>query len=430
VSLRRRLEEATDRGWSEPYQTLKNDVHRRLVEDLGRRGSNVWTREEVQREVGRILDSGPELLTRADRTKLIGDIVDEAMGYGPIEALVKDPSVTEIMVNGPNAVFAEQAGKIFSTAIRFRDDQHVMRIIEKIVADVGRRIDEAQPYVDARLPDGSRVNAIIPPLALNGPCLTVRKFARDPYVADDLIAFGTLTGEFVDVFRAIVQAKLNVVVTGGTGGGKTTLLNVISMFIPSGERIITIEDAAELQLKHEHWVRLETRPSNIEGRGQVTTRDLVRNALRMRPDRIIVGEVRGGEALDMLQALNTGHEGSLTTVHANSPRDCLARIETMVLMAGVDLPTRAIREQVASAIHVVVHVTRYSDGVRRVAKVAEVTGMEGDIITMQDIAVFTQEGLEPDGRVRGRHTFTGIRPRFYDRLKPAGIDLPLAIFLR
>jgi pilus assembly protein CpaF len=373
---------------------------------------------------------GTDLLTRADRARLIGEIVDEAMGYGPIESLVRDANITEIMVNGPNTVFAEQAGKIFPTAIRFRDDQHVMRIIEKIVSEVGRRIDEAQPYVDARLPDGSRVNAIIPPLALNGPCLTIRKFAREPYVADDLIAFGTFTKDMVDVLHAVVQAKLNVVVTGGTGAGKTTLLNVLSMFIPTAERIITIEDAAELQLKHEHWVRLETRPANIEGRGHVSTRDLVRNALRMRPDRIIVGEVRGGEALDMLQALNTGHEGSLTTVHANSSRDCLSRIETMVLMAGVDLPTRAIREQVASAIHVIVHVARYSDGVRRVAKIAEVTGMEGDIITMQDIGVFAQQGLEPDGRVRGYHQFTGIRPRFYDRLKVAGIDLPVSVFLR
>lgn len=429
MSLRRRLEEAGDRGWSEPYQTLKNDVHRRLVEDLGRRGTS-WTREEVEREVGRILDHGGELLTRVDRAKLIADIVNEAMGYGPIESLVRDANVTEIMVNGPNIVFAEQGGKLFPTAIRFRDDQHVMRIIEKIVSEVGRRIDEAQPYVDARLPDGSRVNAIIPPLALNGPCLTIRKFARDPYVADDLVAFGTLSAELVEVLRATVAAKLNVVVSGGTGAGKTTLLNVLSMFIPPTERIITIEDAAELQLKHEHWVRLETRPPNIEGRGQVTTRDLVRNALRMRPDRIIVGEVRGGEALDMLQALNTGHEGSLTTVHSNTPRDGLSRIETMVLMAGVELPTRAIREQVSSAIHLVVHVSRYIDGVRRVSKVAEVTGMEGDIITMQDVAVFNQEGIDNEGRVRGHHAFTGIRPRFYDRLKPAGVDLPLSLFLR
>ena len=429
MSLRRRLEEAGDRGWSEPYQTLKNDVHRRLVEDLGRRGTS-WTREEVEREVGRILDHGGELLTRVDRAKLIADIVNEAMGYGPIESLVRDANITEIMVNGPNIVFAEQGGKLFATAIRFRDDQHVMRIIEKIVSEVGRRIDEAQPYVDARLPDGSRVNAIIPPLALNGPCLTIRKFARDPYVADDLVAFGTLSAELVEVLRATVAAKLNVVVSGGTGAGKTTLLNVLSMFIPPTERIITIEDAAELQLKHEHWVRLETRPPNIEGRGQVTTRDLVRNALRMRPDRIIVGEVRGGEALDMLQALNTGHEGSLTTVHSNTPRDGLSRIETMVLMAGVELPTRAIREQVSSAIHLVVHVGRYIDGVRRVSKVAEVTGMEGDIITMQDVAVFVQEGIDNDGKVRGHHAFTGIRPRFYDRLKPAGVDLPLSLFLR
>jgi pilus assembly protein CpaF len=429
VSLRRRLDEIADRGWSEPHQALKNDVHRRLVEDLGRRGMR-WTREEVEREVGRILDSGTDPLTRGDRTKLIGDIVDEAMGYGPIESLVRDTSITEIMVNGPNVVFAEQGGKIFPTAIRFRDDQHVMRIIEKIVSEVGRRIDEGQPYVDARLPDGSRVNAIIPPLALNGPCLTIRKFSHDPYVVEDLIAFGTLTTEMAAVLRAVVEAKLSVVISGGAGAGKTTLLNVLSMFIPPTERIITIEDAAELQLKHEHWVRLETRPPNLEGRGQVSTRDLVRNALRMRPDRIIVGEVRGGEALDMLQALNTGHEGSLTTVHANAPRDGLARIETMVLMAQVDLPSRAIREQLASAIHVVVHISRYVDGLRRVAKISEITGMEGDVVTMQDIVHFIQQGIGPDGLVRGHYAFTGIRPRFYDRLKPAGVELPLSIFLR
>ena len=432
MSLRKRLEEMVDGAgsWAEPHQAVKNAVHRRLIEELGRRGATGGAREEIEKEVARILDRENELLTREDRSQLITDIVNEALGYGPIEPLIQDPTITEVMVNGPNHVYMERLGKIYPTGVRFRDDQHVMRIIDKIVAEVGRRIDESQPYVDARLPDGSRVNAIIPPLALNGPCLTIRKFSRDPYTDEDLIRFGTMVPEVRDLLSACVRAKLNILITGGTGSGKTTLLNVLSMFIPETERIVTIEDAAELQLKQSHWVRLETRPPNIEGKGQITQRDLVRNTLRMRPDRILVGEVRGGEALDMLQAMNTGHEGSLTTAHANSARDGLARVETMVLMAGMDLPTRAIREQMASAFHLLVHTARFSDGTRKVVKVAELTGMEGDIITMQDIAVFTAAGVSPEGQVVGRHTFTGIRPRFYDRLKPLGIDLPLAIFLR
>ena len=432
MSLRRRLEEIAEVGaaWAEPHQALKNTVHRRLVEELGRRVAGGITREEIEKEVARILDRENELLTREDRSRLIRDIVNEALGYGPIEPLIQDPVITEVMVNGPNQVYVEQGGRLFTTGVRFRDDQHVMRIIEKIVGEVGRRIDESQPYVDARLPDGSRVNAIIPPLALNGPCLTIRKFSREPYTDEDLIRFGTLTPEIRDMVSACVRAKLNTLITGGTGSGKTTLLNVLSVFIPEGERIVTIEDAAELQLKQPHWVRLETRPPNIEGRGEVTQRDLVRNALRMRPDRILVGEVRGGEALDMLQAMNTGHEGSLTTAHANSPRDALARVETMVLMAGMDLPMRAVREQMASAFHLLIHTARFSDGTRKVVKVAEITGMEGDVITMQDIAVFTTSGVSPDGLVLGRHAFTGIRPRFYDRLKPMGIELPIGIFLR
>jgi pilus assembly protein CpaF len=432
VSLRRRLEEITETVgfWADPYQSLKNTVHRRLIEEMGRRGAAGTGREEIEREVARILDRENDLLTREDRTRLIKDIVNEALGYGPIEPLIQDPTVTEVMVNGANQVFVEQGGKIYPTDVRFRDDQHVMRIVEKIVSEVGRRIDESQPYVDARLPDGSRVNAIIPPLALNGPCLTIRKFSREPFTDADLIRFGTLTDEVRDLLDACVRAKLNTLISGGTGSGKTTLLNVVSAFIPASERILTIEDAAELQLKQPHWVRLETRPPNIEGRGQVTQRDLVRNALRMRPDRILVGEVRGGEALDMLQAMNTGHEGSLTTVHANTARDALARVETMVLMAGIDLPTRAIREQMASAFHVLIHMARFSDGTRKIAKIAEVTGMEGDVITMQDIVVFTPSGISPDGQVQGRQVFTGLRPRFYDRMKAMGIELALSIFLR
>ncbi|MDR7426270.1 MAG: CpaF family protein [Armatimonadota bacterium] len=431
MSLRRRLEEVLDtaRSWVEPHQTLKNTVHRLLIEELGRRGAPATAREEIEKEVARILDRENALLSRDDRSRLITDIVNETLGYGPIDPLIRDPAITEVMVNGPNQVYVEQEGRIYPTGVRFRDDQHVMRIIEKIVAEVGRRVDESQPYVDARLPDGSRVNAIIPPLALNGPCLTIRKFSRDPYTDADLIRFGTMTPEMRDFLRASVQAKLNTLITGGTGAGKTTLLNVLSMFIPESERIITIEDAAELQLKQAHWVRLETRPPNIEGRGQVTQRDLVRNALRMRPDRIIVGEVRGAEALDMLQAMNTGHEGSLTTAHANSPRDGLARVETMVLMAGMELPSRAIREQMASAFHLLIHMARLSDGTRKIVKIAEITGMEGDVITMQDIVLYRQTGVTPDGQVVGAHAFTGIRPRFYDRFKTMGIDLPLEIFL-
>lgn len=432
MSLRERLEKMADLGgsWAEPHQALKNTVHRRLIEVLSQRGAPGVAREETEKEVARILDRENALLTREDRSRLITAIVDETLGYGPIEPLIRDSTVTEVMVNGPNQVFVEQSGKIFPTDIRFRDDQHVMRIIDKIVAEVGRRVDESQPYVDARLPDGSRVNAIIPPLALNGPCLTIRKFARDPYTDENLIRFGTMTPEIRDMLSACVRAKLNTLISGGTGSGKTTLLNVLSMSIPEEERIVTIEDAAELQLKQAHWVRLETRPPNIEGKGQITQRDLLRNALRMRPDRIIVGEVRGGEALDMLQAMNTGHEGSLTTAHANSPRDALARVETMVLMAGMDLPSRAIREQMASAFHLLVHLARFSDGTRKILKVAEITGMEGDIITMQDVVVFVQTGVSAEGLVQGRFTFTGLRPRFYDRLKALGIDLPLAIFVR
>jgi len=432
VSLRRRLEEITETVgfWADPYQSLKNTVHRRLIEEMGRRGAAGTGRDEIEREVARILDRENDLLTREDRTRLIKDIVNEALGYGPIEPLIQDPTVTEVMVNGANQVFVEQGGKIYPTDVRFRDDQHVMRIVEKIVSEVGRRIDESQPYVDARLPDGSRVNAIIPPLALNGPCLTIRKFSREPFTDADLIRFGTLTDEVRDLLDACVRAKLNTLISGGTGSGKTTLLNVVSAFIPASERIVTIEDAAELQLKQPHWVRLETRPPNIEGRGQVTQRDLVRNALRMRPDRILVGEVRSGEALDMLQAMNTGHEGSVTTVHANTARDALARVETMVLMAGMDLPTRAIREQMASAFHLLIHMARFSDGTRKIAKIAEVTGMEGEVITMQDLVLFTPSGISSDGQVQGRHVFTGLRPRFYDRMKLMGIELALSIFLR
>ena len=362
-----------------------------------------------------------ELLTlsRLESQVLLNQIIDEVTGFGPINSLILDPEVSEVMVNGPKQVFVERQGRLELTEITFRDNEHVMHIIDKIVAPLGRRIDESSPMVDARLPDGSRVNAIIPPLALNGPTITIRKFAADPLTIDDLIAFGTLTAEMAEFIEACVKARLNIVVSGGTGSGKTTLLNVLSSFIPADERIITIEDAAELQLRQTHVVSLESRPPNIEGRGAVTIRDLVRNSLRMRPDRIVIGEVRGGEALDMLQAMNTGHDGSMTTGHANSPRDMLARLETMVLMAGVDLPVRAIREQIASAIDLIIQQARLKDGSRKVIQITEVQGIEGEVITLQDIFVFE----------RGELRATGIRPKCAEKIAHFGIKLPVDLFI-
>ncbi|MBM4431088.1 MAG: CpaF family protein, partial [Chloroflexi bacterium] len=367
------------------------------------------------------------VISRPERLRLFEQVMAEILGYGPIEPLLRDDTVTEIMVNGPKAIYVERAGRIERTSITFDNDEHLLRIIDRIVAPLGRRVDESSPMVDARLPDGSRVNVTIPPISLVGPVLTVRKFARIPYTDEDLKAHGTLTAEFIQFSRACVEARLNIIISGGTGSGKTTLLNVLSGYIPSRERIITIEDAAELQLKQEHVVTLEARPPNIEGRGQISIRELVINALRMRPDRIVVGEVRGGEALDMLQAMNTGHDGSLSTLHANTARDALRRLETMVLMSGMDLPLRAIREQVSSAIDCIVHLERMSDGSRRVVQVAEVQGMEGDVIVMQDVFHFQQSGFR-DGRILGRLEPTGIRPKFADKLERAGIRLPAQLF--
>ena len=364
-------------------------------------------------------------LSSGERQTLAGEISADVLGYGPIERLLADPTVTEIMVNGDMPIFVEREGRLHETTAQFMSNDHVRRVIEKIVSGVGRRIDESSPVVDARLPDGSRVNAVIPPLAVDGPVLTIRKFARDPFGVNDLIGFSTLTPESATLLQACVEGKLNVLITGGTGTGKTTLLNVLSGFIPSDERIVTIEDAVELQLHQRHVVRLESRPANIEGKGQITIRDLMRNALRMRPDRIVVGEARGGEALDMLQAMNTGHDGSLSTVHANTPRDALARIETMVLMAGIDLPTRAIREQVASALDLIVHITRLRDGTRRVTHITEVVGMESGTITLQDVFLFDYgAGIGPDGRFLGGVRPTGLRPKFTERLEHLGIRLP------
>jgi pilus assembly protein CpaF len=358
---------------------------------------------------------------------MLEQITDEIIGLGPLEPLLRDETVTEIMVNGPRQVYIERNGRLELTNVVFQNDDHVMRIIDRIIAPIGRRIDESSPMVDARLTDGSRVNAIIPPLSLIGPVITIRKFSASPFTVDDLIRFGTSTPEMFDFLRACVEARLNIFVSGGTGSGKTTTLNVLSSFIPNDERIITVEDAAELQLRQEHVVTLESRPPNIEGRGAVPIRELVRNCLRMRPDRIIVGECRGGEALDMLQAMNTGHDGSMSTGHANSPRDMLARLETMVLMAGVDLPLRAIREQVSSAVDLIVHQSRLKDGSRRIEYITEVQGMEGDVIVMQDVFLFEQTGVV-EGKIQGRLRATGIRPKFVEKFEIMGIHLPRGLF--
>jgi pilus assembly protein CpaF len=384
-------------------------------------------RRQIEDVFGRIVEEEGLALTRTERLRMLEQVVDEILGLGPLEPLLRDDTVTEVMVNGPRQVYVERLGKLELTDVAFMDDEHVMRIIDRIIAPIGRRLDSSSPMVDARLPDGSRVNAIIPPLSLVGPVVTVRKFAVSPLTVQDLIAFGTATGEMFEFLKACVEARLNIFVSGGTGSGKTTTLNVMSSFIPSDERIVTIEDAAELQLRQEHVVTLEARPPNIEGRGEIPIRELVRNALRMRPDRIVVGEVRGGEALDMLQAMNTGHDGSMSTGHANSPRDMLSRLETMVLMAGMDLPLRAIREQVASAVDLIVHQARLRDGSRRIVSVTEVQGLESDTIVLQDVFLFRQSGFI-DGRVMGALQASGVRPKFVDRFEEMGITLPRGIF--
>jgi pilus assembly protein CpaF len=379
----------------------------------------------VERALDEYLTGEDVILASKSKRDAIQGVIDEILGFGPIQDLLNDNDVTEIMVNGPFKLYVEKRGKLLSVPNIFRNDQHVLRIIDKIVAPLGRRIDEASPMVDARLPDGSRVNAVIPPLSLRGPTLTIRKFARIPYTAADLVTFGTITQKMLDFLECCVKSRHNILISGGTGSGKTTTLNVLSSLIPHDERIITIEDAAELQLQQEHIVTLESRPANLEGKGEVSIRQLVRNALRMRPDRIVVGEVRGGEALDMLQAMNTGHDGSLTTAHTNNPRDALSRIETMVLMAGADLPVRAIREQIAAALDIIVHQSRLSDGSRRVTHITEVQGMESDNIVLQDIFVFKQEGVAEDGHVLGAHASTGLRPRSLERFKQYGINFPM-----
>ncbi len=413
---------------------LKTKVHERLVEilDLSLIGSldQDMLKREILKVIERILseDNFTIPLNAKEKEQFIEEVQNEVLGLGPIEPYMHDPTVTDVLVNTHRHIYVERYGKLQSTGARFKDDTHLKNIIDRIVSAVGRRIDESCPMVDARLPDGSRVNAIIPPLAIDGPMLSIRRFAVIPLELEDLITLKTLTPEIGEILRGIVAAKLNVLISGGTGTGKTTMLNVLSRFIPSHERIITVEDSAELQLKQEHVVRLETRPPNIEGKGEVTQRDLVRNSLRMRPDRIIVGEVRGAEVLDMLQAMNTGHEGSLTTIHANSPRDALLRLETLVFMAGLNIPNEAIRRYISSAIHIILQVSRHVDGSRKLVSLQEITGMEGNIITMQEIFSFTQDGLDENGRVKGRFEIANVFPRFIEKFNAYGVQLPKDVF--
>jgi pilus assembly protein CpaF len=418
----------------DPYAGIKRTVHQALLESLGpslydARMDEEELEQRVRQTLQQVISSEETLLSTSDRKRISNEVADEILGYGPLEPFLRNPEITEIMVNGPDQIYVEREGKLHPVAAAFTDDQHLRRTIDKIVGRIGRRVDEASPMVDARLPDGSRVNAVIHPVALDGSMLTIRKFAADPYTVDDLIGFGTMSAPVASLLSACVWGRLNIMISGGTGSGKTTTLNVVSSFIPEFERIITIEDAAELQMHQDHVVRMETRPSNIEGKGEITARELVRNSLRMRPDRIIVGEVRDGAALDMLQAMNTGHDGSLTTLHANSPRDALSRLETMVLMAGIDLPTRAIREQAASALDLIVHQARLRDGTRRITHLTEVTGMESDVITLQDLFVFDYHaGVDEYGRYRGALRSTGIRPTFLQGLADQGIATPTDLF--
>ncbi len=410
------------------HQELKNRLHKLIL--------SVMKDEDVEAIIPKIDAMAVEIIKEdesfrgtIDRKKVVDELINDLAGFGPINPLLMDPDVSEVMVNGPNLVYVERNGKIEMTHVQFRDDEHVMNVIDKIVSPIGRRVDESSPMVDARLPDGSRVNIIIPPLALNGPTITIRKFSKDPYTIDDLVRFGTVNQEMAIFLEACVKARLNIFVSGGTGSGKTTTLNVLSSFIPSDERIVTIEDAAELQLWQDHVVSLESRPTNIEGKGGITIRDLVRNSLRMRPERIVIGEVRGGEALDMLQAMNTGHDGSLATGHSNSPRDMIARLETMVLMAGIELPVKAIREQIAGAIDLIIQQSRLKDGSRRITNITEVLGLEGDVIVLQDIFIYRQEGINSDGKIVGKLVPTGVRPKFYERFEVSGIHIPATVFI-
>ena len=429
-------DEQEDTG-EESYLIVKQRIHQRIIDEMTLAEQQILTaNHQDPRQVEQIIDGyvqkyveeDPFLIPRGRRKQLVSDIADDMLGLGPIESLHKDESVTEIMVNGPSQVYVERMGKLELTKVKFHDTDHLMHIIERILTPLGRRIDEASPLVDARLEDGSRVNIIIPPLSLKGPCLTIRKFSKKPFSVENLISFGTMNEKMAEFLRACVKARINILVSGGTGSGKTTTLNVLSSFIPETERIVTIEDAAELRLQQNHVVTLEARPANIEGKGEITIRDLVRNALRMRPDRIIVGEVRSGEALDMLQAMNTGHDGSLTTAHANSPRDALSRLETMVLMSGLELPVRAIREQISSAIDLILQQSRIRDGSRKVTYITEVQHMEDNIITTQDIFRYVQTGIDENGKAIGHFVSTGLKPSFYDKFALYGVDLPEDFF--
>ncbi|MGM0881735.1 MAG: CpaF family protein [Bacillota bacterium] len=410
------------------HQELKNKLHKQILNDL--KDDDV---EDIIPKIDamavQLIMEDESLRGKVDRKKVVDELIHDLTGFGPINPLLLDPEISEVMVNGPNQVYVERNGKIELSYVQFRDDEHVMNIIEKIVSPIGRRVDESSPMVDARLPDGSRVNVIIPPLSLKGPTITIRKFSKDPFTIDNLVDFGTITRDMAIFLEACVKARLNIFVSGGTGSGKTTTLNVLSACIPSDERIVTIEDAAELQLSQDHVVSLESRPPNIEGKGAITIRDLVRNSLRMRPERIVIGEVRGGEALDMLQAMNTGHDGSLATGHSNSPRDMISRLETMVLMAGLELPVKAIREQIAGAIDVIIQQSRLKDGSRKITNITEVQGMEGDVIVLQDIFSFRQTGVDEHGKIAGKLVPTGVRPRFYERLETSGIHIPASVFI-
>jgi pilus assembly protein CpaF len=421
-----------DRQGSKSFEELKRLIHGKLVEklDLSRVSDleGETLRREIRLVVERLCDTENPLLNRMERERLIDEVLDETFGFGPLEVLLKDPTISDILVNGPFKVYVERRGKMEKTDVKFRDNEHLLQIIDRIVSKVGRRVDETSPMVDARLPDGSRVNAIIPPLALDGPSLSIRRFGANPLKLEDLLNYKTFTPEMAMLMEACIKARLNVIISGGTGCGKTTLLNTLSAFIPHEERLVTIEDAAELQLQQDHIVRLETRPPNIEGKGQITTRDLVRNALRMRPERIIIGECRGAESLDMLQAMNTGHSGSMTTLHANTPRDAQARLETMIMMAGMELPIKAMRQQISAAVDLIIQANRLQGGPRKVTSIVEVLGMEQDMIIMQEVFRYRQAGIDANGRAYGHFEATGVRPTFVNRLEAAGIKLPSNLF--
>jgi len=414
------------------FDELKQRIHSKLVDklDLSRISEleGEVLRREIRAVVEQLCDAEQTMLNRSERERLIDEVLDEALGLGPLESLLKDPTISDILINGPKQVYVERRGKMEKVNVTFRDNEHLLQIIDRIVSKVGRRVDETCPMVDARMPDGSRFNAIIPPLALDGPAVSIRRFGKNPLRLEDLLAYKALTPEMVMLLEGAIRARLNIIISGGTGSGKTTLLNVLSSFIPNHQRIITIEDAAELQLQQEHVVRLETRPPNIEGKGEITATDLVRNALRMRPERIIIGECRGPEALDMLQAMNTGHEGSMTTLHANSPRDAISRLETMIMMAGFELPVKAMRQQIASAVDLIVQVSRLQGGARKVTHITEIVGMEQDTLVMQDIYSYVQDGVDENGRAYGRFICHGVRPTFMPRLEAAGIRLPASAF--